>query len=111
MQGTVTINVIGHSWGGYLYRGSLRPADEPDAAYTYHAEAIPTDERFVFRGQLYLSGLPADDRERIAEYLDTAAGDFESVTDFEARLPDGSVIPWARDESECAYYDAMGEGE
>ena len=52
-------------------------------------------------------GLPEDWREAIDQWLAMHAGDFQSVIDFAARLPDLSWLPWATEEGEADYMDCM----
>lgn len=49
-------------------------------------------------------------RDAVARYLDTHAGDFQSVIDFSASIEDGDEtieIPWLAEESELIYNGAM----
>jgi hypothetical protein len=49
-------------------------------------------------------------RESVQVWLDGHAGDFASVTDFEASIEDGDStvgIPWADEESELTYNGCM----
>ena len=82
---TIRIDMVGHTWGGYVARGSLRPSGRPDGAYTYYMPVFALDKQ-------------APDQS-IADWLDQNSGDFEMVSDFQALLPDGTVIGW--DDPEC----------
>lgn len=49
-------------------------------------------------------------RESVRRWLDTHAGDFASITDFEASIEDGENtvdIPWTDEESELTFGDCM----
>ena len=49
-------------------------------------------------------------RDSVELWLDTHAGDFQHIIDFEADLADGDVdvvIPWATEEGELTYIDCM----
>jgi hypothetical protein len=49
---------------------------------------------------------PALTRERVRDYLDCYAGDFQRIVDFRAVQGDDE-IPWANEENELVYNDAM----
>jgi hypothetical protein len=60
------------------------------------------------------SGTGKIDRDSVARWLDTHAGDFQSVTDFRASIEDGDQsieIEWADEESELAYSDTLPQEE
>jgi hypothetical protein len=51
-------------------------------------------------------------RESVQRWLDTHAGDFQSVTDFEASIEDGDTtvdIPWADEDSELTFGDCTND--
>jgi hypothetical protein len=53
-------------------------------------------------------------RRAVEYWLGGNAGDFSHVIDFEASIEDGDKtidIPWASEEGEFAYIDAMSESE
>jgi hypothetical protein len=53
-------------------------------------------------------------RESVQAWLDTHAGDFSNVIDFEASIEDGDVtvdIPWADEDSELTFGDCMYPSE
>jgi hypothetical protein len=59
-------------------------------------------------------GHPGINRESVEHWLHSNSGDFQSVTDFEASIEDGNDtidIPWATEEGEFAYIDAMSEND
>ena len=45
-------------------------------------------------------------RENVERWLDTRAGDFQSVTDFFATYGDTDIV-WADEENECIYNDCV----
>ena len=94
-----TINVVGVHWGAYLERGSLMPITEATAAYTYSL------------GEYELENIGKFTRENVQDWLDTHAGDFSVIKDFEAAS--GEVeIPWASEESDCLFFNMMyGDAE
>ncbi|MBF9135275.1 hypothetical protein I0C86_41225 [Plantactinospora sp. S1510] len=53
-------------------------------------------------------------RESVGLWLDSHAGDFAEIIDFEASVEDGDAtidIPWADEESEMTYNDCMCPAE
>ena len=94
------VRVVGHIW-------------QPGVglcAYDYTPGAILEDEdaQRPVAGDFY--GDPTD-REEWEQWIARNSGDFQSIEDFEVdlSLEDGRdiLIPWASEESECTYSDAM----
>lgn len=53
-------------------------------------------------------------REDVEQWLAMNSGDFQNVTDFEASIEDGDKtidIPWASEDGEYAYIDAVSKGD
>jgi hypothetical protein len=53
-------------------------------------------------------------REDVEQWLMANSGDFQTVTDFEASIEDGDKmidIPWASEDGEYAYIDAVSKGD
>jgi hypothetical protein len=83
------IDVIGPIW---------MPADT--AATTYNVSGYDIENMRDESGQIT--------RESVALWLDSHAGDFQSVTDFHASLDDSDIsvdIPWEHEESEYTFND------
>jgi len=92
---TSRIEVIGHIW---------MPAVVAAMNYTpsrYDVENMRDDDGRITR-------------DGVQRWLDTHAGDFQSVDDFRADIADGDddiVIEWADPESEFTYSDCMFPAE
>jgi hypothetical protein len=51
-------------------------------------------------------------RDSVSDWIDSNAGDFQSITDFSASIEDGDAtidIPWATEAGEMAFMDATSE--
>ena len=84
------VNVLGTLWMGGT------------AAYTYQP---PVD---VVQEVLALHGSKAR-RERVREWLDTHAGDFQAIIDFQVDFDNPAPFKseWAEDKSESVYFDCV----
>ena len=80
------INVIGMLWEGGL------------ATHTY--ELTPIQVEFI--------GKPVT-RKKIAQWLSTNSGDFQTITDFLAVVGE-QVITWKKEENEVLFNKCCGEG-
>ena len=98
-QTYANIDVIGRIWMPNTKAAmTYRPRVVPSGADCY-GDDLEAPER----------GLPADWREAIDQWLATHAGDFQMIDDFSAYLPDRSVVPWATEDSELAFYDCFAD--
>ncbi|MFZ1059245.1 MAG: hypothetical protein WAP47_08635, partial [Candidatus Rokuibacteriota bacterium] len=76
------IDVVGHIWQGQT------------CAYSY---ALSDHD---------LKGIGTFDRDSFSDWLDTHAGDFESIQDFAAYVGDQSIA-WASEDAECLFINTM----
>lgn len=92
---TSRIEVIGHIWMPSVV-----------TAMTYTPDAHDVENMRDDEGNITRAG--------IERWLDTHAGDFQSVDDFSADIADGDddvTFGWSAPESEITFYDCMYGGD